>query len=84
MVVLDVLDGVRDNGNAHVDQISRGHFKHGRRKLLPVFVNLLHRHLSYEVTVAKASYMVSGSSYGSKAENSAMRLRKDIFGWPRG
>ena len=45
-IVLNILDGVGDNGNAHVDQICRGNVKNGCRKLLPVLVNLLHRHLA--------------------------------------
>ena len=41
LVVPDVFERVGDDGDAHVDQVRRGHLEHLLRKLLPVLVDFL-------------------------------------------
>ena len=41
LLVVDVLDGVRDDADAHVHQIRRGHLEHGLGELLAVLVDFL-------------------------------------------
>ncbi len=40
-MVFDILEGVADHGNAHVNQIRRGDFKHSLGELLTILVDLL-------------------------------------------
>lgn len=40
-IVAHVLEGVADDGDAHVDQVRRRHLEHLLRKLFPVLVDLL-------------------------------------------
>ena len=41
LVVVDVLERVADDADAHVHQVRRGHLKNLLGKLLPVLVDLL-------------------------------------------
>lgn len=48
LVVAQVLDGVRDDHEAHVQQVGRGHFEDLLRELLAVLVDLLDAHGSHD------------------------------------
>ena len=41
LFIPDVLQGVGDDGDAHVNQVRRRHLEHLLRKLFPVLVDLL-------------------------------------------
>ena len=42
-LISDVLEGVADDVDAHVDQIRGCNFKHSLGELLAIFVDFLHR-----------------------------------------
>jgi len=41
LIIFDILEGVTDHTDAHVDEVRRSNLKHSLRKLLAIFVDFL-------------------------------------------
>lgn len=51
LFIADILDRVRDDSDAHVDQIGRSDLKHPFAELLAVLVDLLDSHRAHDCTL---------------------------------
>jgi hypothetical protein len=52
LLVADVLERVRDDADAHVDEVGRRHLKHRLRELLAVLIDLLQNNRTGNVMTA--------------------------------